>query len=307
MNEIYDVVIIGGATAGMTAGIYCGRKKLKTIILTKKIGGQSLLTNEIENYPGFEIITGPDLSEKVVKQVEKIGVPIKEDAVVTTILKKREDMFSIKLESGEEIGAKAIIIATGKNPRHLNIPGEKEFLGKGLSFCSICDAPLFSGKDVAVVGGGNSGLESALDLTKYANKIYILTRGDKLRGDEILQSKLKESGKVEFIMNAQPVEVKGENFVNSIIYKNTLTNDTKELSVGGIFVHVGWDPATTFTKGLVNLNEYNEIVIDKNNGTSAPGIFAAGDVTDTKYKQYAIAVGEGAKAALSVYDYLMKK
>jgi len=307
MNEVYDVVIIGGATAGMTAGIYCGRKKLKTIILTKKIGGQSLLTNEIENYPGFEMITGPDLSEKVTKQVEKIGVPIKENAGVVSLSKKEDGTFLIKLEAGEEMHAKSVIIATGKVPRRLNIPGEKEFLGKGVSFCSICDAPLFGGKDVAVVGGGNSGLESTLDLTKYANKIYLLTRGDKFKGDEILQDKLRESGKVDFILNAQPVEVKGEKFVGGLVYKNTLTGELKELSVGGIFVNAGWDPATSFVEGIVELNELNEVVTDKNNSTSVPGIFAAGDATDTKYKQYAVAVGEGAKAALSAYDYLMKK
>ncbi|MBI4692317.1 MAG: FAD-dependent oxidoreductase [Candidatus Terrybacteria bacterium] len=310
---IYDVVIIGGASAGLTAAIYTARKKLSTVILTKQVGGQSLLTDTIENFPGFETISGRELIEKMQAQVEKYGVEIMEGAEVEEIENPPAGGgkdFLIKLKNQSTIEARSIIIATGKNPRWLGIPGEKEFENKGVVFCTTCDAPLFGGKNVAVVGGGNSGLNSALDLVKYANKIYVLEFGPKIIGDELLQEKLRQSGKVEFIVNADPKEIKGTNFVEKIIYKdksaNRRTGKEKELLVGGVFINIGWIPATDFLKGFIDLNEEREIVINpKTNETSVPGVFAAGDVTDVKYKQCVIAAGEGAKAALSAYNYLV--
>lgn len=302
---IYDVVIIGGASAGLTAGIYAARKKLSTIILTKQVGGQSLLTDTIENFPGFEKISGKELIEKMLVQVEKYGVEIREGVEVEGI-EKRENGFSIKLRDKSTIEARSIIIATGKNPRRLNISGEKEFENKGVVFCSTCDAPLFGGKNVAVIGGGNSGLNSALDLTKYANKIYVLEFSPKIMGDELLQEKLRESGKVEFITNVEMKEIKGSTFVEKIIFKDIESGQEKELAVEGVFVNIGWIPVTDFLKGFIDLNEEGEILINhKTNETSVSGIFAAGDVTDVKYKQCVIAAGEGAKAALSAYSYLV--
>lgn len=302
-NEIYDVVIVGGSVAGLTAGIYCGRKMLKTIILTQKVGGQNLLTNDVENYPGFMTITGPELTEKMRKQVENVKVEIKEGASVVSVSKKPDGTFGVMLESGEEIATKTIIIATGKNLRRLNIPGEKEFEGKGLSFCSICDAPLFTGKDVVVVGGGNSGLESALDLTHYANKIYVLEYQSRFKGDELLQERLKATGKVELISSAKIKEIKGDKFIEKVVYDDAAGTE-KEIAVQGVFVHIGWVPASALAKDLVNFDDFGQVVIDGECKTSTPGIFAAGDITNTKYKQYTVAVGEGAKAALSAYDYL---
>ena len=303
----YDLVIIGGATSGLTAGIYAARKKLNAVILTKEIGGQTLQTESIENFPGFEKISGPELIDKIKEQVFKYGLPIKSMSGVKTISKK-EDVFEIETESGEKITAKSLIIATGKNPRRLNVPGEKEFENKGVVYCSTCDAPLFGGKTVVVAGGGNSGLNSAFDLLKYAIKIYVMESDTKIRGDEFLQEKLKASGKVEFIIGAEIKEIKGSAFMEKIIYLDKKNSQTKELSAQGIFVNVGWSPSSAFVKDFLETNEYDEIITDpKTSETSVKGVFASGDVTDVKYKQCVIAAGEGAKAALSAYDYLKSK
>ena len=304
---LHDVAIIGGAGAGMTAAIYASRKKLKTILIAKQIGGQCVLTDDIENYPGFEKISGIELMDKMRKQAEKYGVEIKEGIIVENI-KKKSDTFLIKTKDGENIEVRAVIIATGKNPRRLNVPGEKEFEGKGVVFCSICDAPLFKGKDVVVAGGGNSGLHTALDLVNYANNIYILASGSKIAGEEILQERLMKSGKVIFFTDAKITGIKGESFVKKIIYEDKKTGDKKEISAQGIFVSAGWTPATSFLDGFIDLNAEGEIIVNpRTNETSVPGVFAAGDCTDIKYKQIVIAAGDGAKAALSTYDYLAYK
>jgi len=295
---IYDVVIIGGAFSGLTAGIYSARKKLSTIILTKNLGGQAMLT-EIENFPGFEKIAGAELTQKMVDQNKKYGVEIKESMEITSI-KKRGDVFVIGIKDEPNIETRSVIIATGKNYKKLNVPGAKEYENKGVSFCSICDAPVFDGKDVAVIGGGNSGLESAMDLLKYARKIYVLEALPKITGDEINQEQLRKSGKVEFLTNTKITAIRGDKFVEKIIY-----NENKELDVQGVFVNIGWMPSSGFARDVVELNEAGEIMINHNtNETSVPGIFAAGDVTDIKYKQCIVAAAEGAKAALSVYEYL---
>ena len=303
----YDLIIIGGATSGLTAGIYAARKKLNAVILTKEIGGQTLQTESIENFPGFEKISGPELIGKMKEQVQKYGLPVKSGTEVKSI-SETDGVFEISTNMPDEIKAKSVIIATGKNPRRLNVPGEKEFENKGVVYCSTCDAPLFGDKTVVVAGGGNSGLNSTFDLLKYAIKIYVMESEAKIRGDEFLQEKLKASGKVEFITNADIKEIKGTNFVEKIIYLDKNNGQTKELAAQGIFVNIGWSPSSAFVKGFLETNEYDEIIIDpKNNETSVKGVFASGDVTDIKYKQCVIAAGEGAKAALSAYDYLKGK
>lgn len=304
---IYDLAIIGGATSGLTAGIYAARKKLNAVILTKEIGGQTLQTESIENFPGFEKISGPELIDKMKKQVQKYGLPIKSGVEVKSI-SKSGDIFEIATNISDDIKAKSVIIATGKNPRRLNIPGEKEFENKGVVYCSTCDAPLFGGKTVVVAGGGNSGLNSAFDLLKYAVKIYVMENSGKIIGDEFLQEKLKSSGKVEFMTDAEIKEIKGSNLMEKIVYLDKKNNQTKELEAQGLFVNIGWSPSSAFVKGFLKTNEYGEIIIDpKTNETSVKGVFASGDVTDVKYKQCVIAAGEGAKAALSAYDYLKNK
>lgn len=299
---VYDLIIIGAGPAGLTAGIYAGRKKINAIILTEKIGGQALAYT-IENYPGAPKISGLELVNKAKKQVEEYGVAIKEGIIITAI-KKKDGGFLVETENGS-FEAKAIIIATGKIPRKLNVPGAKEFEGKGVSFCTICDAPLFSGKSVAIVGGGNAALMSAMDLTPYAEKIYVLQHRERFIGDEILQEKLRKSQKVELITNAETSEIKGKEFVEKIIYEDLASGEKKELAVGGVFVNIGYIPNTSFVKNFLKLNEQSEIIIDPwTNETSVKGIFAAGDATNIPYKQYIVASGEGAKAALSAYHYI---
>jgi len=300
----YDLIIIGGATSGLTAGIYAARKKLNAVILTKEIGGQTLQTESIENFPGFEKISGPELIDKIKEQVLKYGLPIKSGTEVKSI-SKTGGVFEISTNANDKITAKSVIIATGKNPRRLNAPGEKEFENKGVVYCSTCDAPLFGGKIVVVAGGGNSGLNSAFDLLKYANNIFVLEVSDKIIGDEFLQEKLKASGKVEFMTGAEIKAIKGSSFMEEIVYLDKKTGEEKTLKAQGIFVNVGWSPSSAFVKGFLETNEYDEIITDpKTSETSVKGVFASGDVTDVKYKQCVIAAGEGAKAALSAYDYL---
>lgn len=304
---VYDLAIIGGATSGLTAGIYAARKKLNAIILTKEVGGQSIQTESIENFPGFENISGTDLIGKIKAQVLKYGLSIKSGAGVGSISKK-DDMFEIETDKNEKITAKSVIIATGKNPRRLNVVGEKEFENKGVVYCSTCDAPLFGGKYVVVAGGGNSGLGSAFDLLKYANKIFVMESMDKIKGDELLQEKLKASGKVVFMTSVDIKEIKGSKFLEEIIYLDKKTGEEKTLKAQGLFVSIGWSPSSSFVKGFVDRNEYDEIIINqKTNETSVKGVFASGDVTDIKYKQCVIAASEGAKATLSAYDYLKNK
>lgn len=304
---MYELIIIGGASAGLTSAIYAARKKLNVLILTEKVGGQSLLTDNIENYPGFKKITGPELIEKMRQQVEALGVAIKQGIKVVSLAKIKEN-FEVKARSGQNFQAKALIIATGKKPRPLNVPGEKELTGRGVSYCSLCDAPLFKEKDVAVIGGGNAGLEAASDLTKYAKKIYVLEFGSKIIGDELTQEKLRQTGKVEFITDAATQEIKGEKFVEALIYQHRKTGKKKELAVQGVFINIGQIPSTDFVKDFLELNSQAEIVIDPlTNQTSMKGVFAAGDVTNIPYKQCIIAAAEGAKAALSAYHYLTQR
>lgn len=301
---VYDLVIIGGATSGLTAGIYAARKKLNAIILTKEIGGQTLQTENIENFPGFENISGPDLIDKMKKQIQKYELPLMSGVEVKSI-SKTNDIFEIAANITDEIKTKSVIIATGKNPRRLNIPGEKEFENRGVVYCSTCDAPLFGGKTVVVAGGGNSGLNSAFDLLKYAVQIYVIESAVVIKGDEFLQEKLKASGKVIFMANCDIKEIAGTAFVEKVVYLDKNSGQNKEIAAQGVFVNVGWAPATGFLKDFVKLNDYGEIIIDpKTNQTSTSGVFAAGDATDVKYKQCVIAAGEGAKAALSAYEYL---
>lgn len=302
---IYDLIIIGADSAGLTAGLYAGRKRLNTLIITKKLGGQTITTNIIENIPGFESTTGPEFITKLSKQAEKYGAKIKEGLEVTG-LEKKDNNFLVKTAE-ENFETKTIIIATGRKSRELNVPGEKEFKAKGVTFCTTCDAPLFSGKDVAVIGSGNAGLESALDLTKYVNKIYVLELNGKVIGDQCLEERLRENDKISIILNAKTKEIKGDKFVEKLIYEDKETNEEKELDVQGIFINIGWLPVTDFIGDFVKLDKTGEIEVDyKTMETSEKGVFAAGDVTNGKYKQIVTAASDGARAALSVYNYLNK-
>lgn len=304
-SMIYDLIIIGGGPAGITAGIYAARQKLNTLLIAKSFGGQvARKAVTIENYPGFEEISGLELIQKLEKQLRKQKIDIERDEVKE--LKKIEEKFIAITANKNQFESKAVIIASGGDPRPLEVPGEKEFLAKGVSYCSICDGPLFSNKVVAVIGGGNAGFETAIFLTKIAKKIYILEAGSKVKADAGNQERVEKTGKVEIITDAAVKEIKGEKFVNSLIYQDRKTGKEINLSVEGIFVEIGSQPATSFAKGLVDFNERDEIKVDfETFQTKTPGLFAAGDVNVGKYKQIVTAAGEGAKAALSAYDYLL--
>ena len=304
-KNIYDLIIIGGGPAGITAGIYAARKRLKTLLITKDFLGQVAKTSQIDNYPGFFGISGIELMKKFEEHLRKFDIEIRKGEEVTKI-KKAGKKFLVKTER-EEFPAQAVIIATGRDPRPLEVPGEKEFIGHGVSYCSICDAPLFKDKAVAVIGGGNSGFEAALDLAKYAKRIFIFERGEKVIADEILQEQVAQEKKIEIHLNKEVKKIVGKDKVQALLYQDLKTGKNFQVPIDGVFVQIGTIPATGFLKGLCEFNEKDEIKVDfESCGTLTPGLFAAGDVNNGKWKQIIIAAGEGARAALAAYEYLQK-
>lgn len=302
----YDLVIAGGGPGGMTAGIYSARQKLKTLVITKDFGGQVIeKAVDIENYPGFDKIPGYELISRMEEQMRKKGVEVLADEVVA--VRKSGDSFIFVTKGGKEIEAKAGIIATGSEPRKLNVPGEKEFIGKGVSYCATCDGPLFNGKDVAVVGGGYAGFETALFMTSYARKIYIVEFCAECGAGQDVKDKIAETGKVEVMTSAEVKAVKGGGFVSGLEYIDLNSGETKELPVSGIFVQIGWRPATSFLGDLVNLNNRKEIVVNfEDYETSVPGLYAVGDVNNGKVKQIVVACGQGARAVIAAYEHIKK-
>ena len=305
---MYDVIIIGAGPAGLSAAIYSVRKKLKTLILTEDLGGQITEAHMVENYLGIPEISGIDLIEKFRDHAKKFNIEIKEGIDIKEIKHQDPDFFIVTTDRGD-FSSKTIIATTGKSYRELKVPGAKEFEGKGITYCATCDAPLYKNKIVAVIGAGDAGQDAVWQLTQYANKVYLLNKYPELKGANVqMQEKIKNSDKVEIFNNCEPLEVKGEKFVKSLIFKHNGLGDTKEVAVDGIFVEIGSVPSSNFLGNLVKLNEKGEIIIDHlKNTTSEPGIFAAGDVTNILHKQLVIAAGEGAKAALSAYEYLKEK
>ncbi len=302
---MYDVIIIGAGPAGLSAAIYSVRKKLKTLILTEDLGGQITEAHMVENYLGIPEISGIDLIEKFRDHAKKFNIEIKEGIDIKEIKPQTSNSFVITTDQGD-FSSKTIIATTGKSYRELNVPGAKEFEGKGITYCATCDAPLYKNKTVAVIGAGDAGQDAVWQLTQYANKVYLLNKYPEMRGANIqMQEKIKNSEKVTIFNNCEPLEVKGEKFVKSLIFKHSGLGEIKEITVDGIFVEIGSVPSSNFLNNVVKLNEKGEIIIDHlTNATSQPRIFAAGDVTNILHKQLVIAAGEGAKAALSVYDYL---
>lgn len=300
----YDLIIIGGGPAGISAGIYAVRQKLNTLLITKGFGGQmARKAVAIENYPGVEEISGLELSRNFEKHLRKQKVSIERDSV--SAIKKVGSIFYITTASKQKFSSRAVIVASGADPRLLEVPGEKEFIGRGVSYCTTCDAPMFAGKTVAVVGGGNAGFEGATALSNWAKKIYILEYSSEVGADETNQEMVKKLKKIQIITNAALKKVKGDKFVNSIVYQDRQNDKETTLPLEGVFVEIGSVPATGFVKSLVEFNEKDEINIDpKTNMTKTAGLFAAGDVTDIRWKQIVVAAGEGCKAALSAYAYL---
>jgi len=304
---IYDIIIIGGGPAGITAGIYGARQNLKILLITKSFGGQvAEKAVAIENYPGFEEILGKDLIEKFENHLKKQKVEIKLDEVLE--IKKSNSLFLVSTKNKKDIQAKTIIIASGADSRVLNIPGEKEFLGKGVSYCAVCDGILFTNKTVAVIGGGNAGFESAILLSNYVKKIYILEYGSEIKADRINQQILRKTNKAKIMTNVALQKIVGKEFVESIIYQCLKDGKQKTLFVDGVFVQIGKNATTSFVKDLVEFNKQNEIKVKfETFETKTPGLFVAGDANVGQYKQIITACGEGAKAALSAYHYIKKQ
>ena len=304
-NKIYDIIVIGGGPAGMTACVYAARKNLSVLLISVDIGGQVLMTSEIHNYMGYQYIAGRDLMQKFSEQVNSFPVAIRMPDDVMAI-GCEDNIFSVLTKFDATYKSKTLIIASGKRPKTLDILGEKELTGRGVTYCATCDAPLFKNKNVAVVGGGNSAVWATLDLNKVANKVYLIVRSI-LRAEPIYIDKLKKAEHVEILEKYVPIEIKGKQKVESIILKNSLTGSEKEISLHGVFVEAGLIPNTGFLREMVKINEQNEVIVNCNCETSEPGIFACGDVTNVFDKQIIIASGEGAKAALAAYRYLLSK
>ncbi|MBU0471003.1 MAG: thioredoxin-disulfide reductase [Nanoarchaeota archaeon] len=302
MKKLYDVMIIGSGAAGMTASIYTARKNLKTLVISMDVGGQTAVPSKIENYPGFEEVNGLELMNKFQAQAMKCGAEMISGKVVK--INKKESLFEIKLASGVNYESRAVILAFGKTPRSLGVPGEDKFMGRGVSICVTCDAPLYRGKTVVVVGGGNSALGGALELSQIAKKVYLMHRRDEFRGDEIEAERVNKQENIELLLSTVPIEVKGDKFVEGLIVENVNTKEQRTLEVDGVFVEIGFKVDSDFLTGLVDRNELNEVIINEKHETSQPGIFAAGDVTTVLFKQTVISAGDGAKAALQCHHYL---
>ncbi|MFH1798859.1 MAG: FAD-dependent oxidoreductase [Candidatus Omnitrophota bacterium] len=299
MNKIYDVIIVGAGPAGITAGIYASRRMMDCLILTGDIGGQTIWSGAVENYTGYQIITGANLAVKFEEHIKKYKVNVNENETVTELLKEG-NYLKIKTVKAQYL-AKTVIISSGKRSRELNVPGEEKFRNKGVAYCATCDGPVFAGKTVAIAGGGNSALDAALQLKKIAKKIYIINNVPSLGGDDIMKEKIVGHEKVTVFNNTEIIEIFGDNFVKGIKIKNN--GKEQDLKAEGIFVEIGLIPNSGFASGI-NKNEKDEIIINCQTETNIPGVFAAGDVTNVVEKQIIIAAGEGAKAALQAFRYL---
>ncbi len=304
-TKVYDVAIIGAGPAGMSAAIYAARKNLSTIVIAYDLGGQMGTTYDIANYPGYQMVTGPDLVQQFAAHADQYGIEkLVGERVANVTLDGRCKV--VRTESGRAIHASTLIVASGAFKRKLNIPGEKELQGKGVVYCSTCDGPLFRDQKIAVIGGGNSALEAAIEMDGLAEKIYLVSIVD-WSGDQILQDKTATAERVEALKFHEPAEIHGSDKVEGLTVKNVHTGETRRLDVDGVFIEIGLFPNSDFILDLLETNERGEIKVDRHNDTGVRGVFAAGDVTDNREKQIVVSAGEGARAALSAFEYLVKQ
>ena len=305
---MYDVVIIGGGPGGIAAGVYTARKQMKTLFLTQDFLSQSVVSASIENWIGTVTVPGYEYGQMLEKHLRaQEGIEIKTGAKAAKVVERPEGGYVVETEAGERYATKTVIIASGGRHRHLEVPGEEKFVGKGVVYCSTCDAPFFRDRKVAVVGSGNSALEAVEDLIPYAKEIVLLVRSGELKGDQITQDNIFASPKVSVMYHVTTQAILGEEKVEGIALLNTETNTPVEIPLEGVFVEIGMLPNTEFVKDLLSLNERGEIVVDaRTAATSKPGIFATGDATDLPYKQNNISAGVGVTAALSAYDFIRK-
>jgi len=300
-QRIYELIILGAGPAGAAAGIYAARKKINTLIITENFGGQAVVAATIENIVGFKKISGIEMARLF---EEQLRFQSDLDIVIEHIEKVKEDKDFFAIETSKNVYfGQNLLIALGRRYRKLNLLKEKELEGKGIFYCSTCDAPLLKNKSAAVIGGGNSALLSVIDLIPFASKIYLLTDEPFLRGDPILQERIKNEKKIEIIYNTQILEIIGEQVVSGLKFKNRQTNEEKTIEASGIFIQIGMQANSELVKNLVNLNEAGEIIVQPLSGkTSHPKIWAAGDITDLPYKQISVAIGDGVRALLDIYN-----
>jgi alkyl hydroperoxide reductase subunit F len=303
-GEVYDVLIVGAGPAGLTAGVYCARKLLKTVIISETIGGQAIESWAIENYMGYRMVSGDDLMRKFEEQVrEQKNIHLELDRVLT--LDRTGNEFLANAATGAAFRARAVILAQGKHPRTLGIEEEDRYWGRGLSVCSTCDGPLFKDKVVAIVGGGNSALQTAIEMSGIAKEVHLIVRS-RIKADECNIKRYEQKKNITTYLNSVVSKLKGNSMLSGITLKDRDSGKEIDITVDGIFLEIGWIPNTDFLEGLVEMNADKEVIIDINCHTSVPGIYASGDVTIIKTKQIITAAGEGAKAALSAYEYLMQ-
>lgn len=300
-GEIYDVLIVGAGPAGLTAGVYCSRKMLKTVIISENIGGQAIESWAIENYMGYRMVSGEDLMHKFEEQVRGEHISLELDRVHA--LRKEGDLFVAETAGGKVYTAKTVILTEGKRPRKLGVEGEERYLGRGLSVCATCDGPLFRDKVIAVIGGGNSALQTAIEMARIAKTVHLVVRST-IKADPGYISRYEEQKNIITHLGHTIAALHGNAMVSGITIRDSKSGKETSITLDGVFAEVGWIPNTEFLEGLVRLNDQKEVEIDINCRTSVPGIFAAGDVTNIKTKQIITAAGEGAKAALEAYDYL---
>lgn len=304
MNNHFDVIIIGGGAAGLTAGIYLSRAKLSTLILNEgTVGGQMVLTHEIANYPGIESISGYQLARNMKAQAQKFGCIIRSNLKITGI-ELSGDIKQITVNESDVYTSNAVIIATGGKSRTIGVPGEENLKGKGISYCATCDGDFFQDKEIIVVGGGNSALEEAVSLTKYASKVTIVHQFDHFQAFEHYVEEAKLNSKINFIMESKIVEFIGDEKLTGVKIQNIASNEIAEMTIDGVFIFIGYVPNTEKLDGLIELNQWKEIVVDKNMATNIPGVYAAGDSIAKRYRQVTTAVADGTIAALSAADYL---
>jgi len=297
-------MVIGGGPAGLAASVYAARKRLKALLISVDIGGQVNKTLGIENYPGYQFIEGPELIDKFQTQVSQFPIDQKIGYKVSR-LEKSDDGFEAISEAGDRYQAKAVIFATGKSPRKLNVPGEAELTGRGVTYCAICDGPVFAGQRVAIVGGGNSALEAALDMVKIAEHVDLVSLTP-LTSDAILIDKLTDVKNITIFTEYQTEKIEGQDFVNGMLIRDLKSSEGKRLEVTGVFIEIGLVPNSAAVSGLIELNKWGEVLVSCACETTVPGLYAAGDVTDVPEKQIIVAAGEGAKSALQAHRYLQR-
>ena len=304
-KEPFDVLIVGGGPAGAAAAVYAARKGIRTGIASERFGGQVLDTMGIENFISIKETEGPKFALALEEHVRTYDVDIM-NLQRAKALVPGKDLIELQLENGASLKAKTVIVTTGARWRNINVPGEKEFKNKGVAYCPHCDGPLFKGKRVAVIGGGNSGVEAAIDLAGIVSQVTLIEYDTQLRADEVLQRKLRSLANVTVFTNAQTTEITGDDKVNGLVFKDRISGESQSVQLEGVFIQIGLVPNTDWLKGTVALSQHGEIEVDARGQTSVPGVFAAGDATTTPFKQIIIAAGDGAKAALGAFDHLIR-